>query len=281
MRNNRISKIIKHDLTIGMKQNTPKYILIAFFISLFCMMFFNGVTTFQLTEQIVSKGSMMDCTIYIFKGMNVYIPSVESPFQIPIIWLLIQVMIAFFIVNYPTQDLHSYGLQILARTKNRFLWWSSKCIWNIFTVVSIYLTCFTCILLLTLFFGKLSLTPNAEISLLINEFELYNLKLSQLFVAVFVLPILTSIAISLLQMTISFILTPVYSYMIIVCIMVASAYFCSPIFIGNFSMILRNQLIYSEGSNNLTAIVMNIVVIIISITVGHLYFSRYDILKMS
>lgn len=280
MRSRHFYKIIKHDLTEGIRQNALKYILSFFLFSLLSMMFFSSVISmYTPSQQSLSHGSFMDCAIYIFRGMNVYIPSPESPFMIPITWLTIQVMAAFLIVSYPTQDLHSYGVQILTRTKTRGSWWISKCVWNIFTTILFYSIGFIVIMLFALIFGKLSLFPGLELNLIINEVDLQSIGLFELVIAVFLLPVLTTIAISLFQMTLSFILTPILSYLITVCVFVSSAYFCLPVFIGNFSMLLRNQLIYPQGSSSSTAIIINISIIVISIMTGYLYFKRYDILK--
>ena len=80
-------------------------------------------------------------------------------------------------------------------------------------------------------------------------------------------------------MTLSFILSPIYSFFIVICYLIASAYYCSPALIGNFSMIIRNQLFEPNGSNNLTAIIINISLIVIIILIGLFYFRKHDILK--
>ncbi|MDD4700187.1 MAG: hypothetical protein PHV07_08040 [Oscillospiraceae bacterium] len=281
MQNHSFKHVIKHDLTIGIRQNAPKYIIAILACSFFCMLFFNNVSVMQQSGQVLEDGSLMDCSIFLFRGMAVYIPSQQNPFQIPIIWLIIQVLVALLVVSYPTEDLHSYGTQILTRAKNRSVWWFSKCIWNGLTTMSFYLVVFMVVFVFTIIFGKLSFLPDQLLNQLINEINLKNVDIGQLSFALLLLPMLTSIAFSQLQMTLSFILTPIYSFFIIVCIFVASAYFCMPVFIGNFSMLLRNQLVCPQGTGSIVAIIINLSVTIISIVIGYVHFSKCDILKKS
>jgi uncharacterized membrane protein len=96
---------------------------------------------------------------------------------------------------------------------------------------------------------------------------------------VFALPLLTSIALSLLQMMLSFVLSPIYGYMIAVCLLVASAYFYSPILIGNHSMLARNALFYADGLGSAGGVLASVVTGALSVAIGMLYFKRYDILK--
>ena len=279
MKNKSFRRILIHDLSMGFSHNKPKYLLSILLFSLLCVMFFNGTQSLQLSDQIQSRASFMDCCISIFKGMDVYIPSSENIFQIPIEWLTIQVMVSLLILSYPTQDLYMYGTQILTRTNQKAMWWLSKCIWNIVTTICFYLVGIGTIFVFTVFYGEVSLVPTAKISELMNQLPIQSYDQSKLLIAVFILPLVTSIALSLMQMTMAFILTPIYSYLIIVCISVASAYFYTPVLIGNFSMLMRNEVIFSSGINSFWAMIICLSLIIISTVIGCFYFKNYDILK--
>jgi len=281
MQNKQFKATIKHDLAIGFRHNAPTYILVVVIFSFFCLIFFNDLTALRSPLQPLNEGSFLDCGISVFKGMAVFVPSPLNQFKIPIVWLTIQVFVAILILTYPTQDLFSYGTQILVRTKKRSLWWLSKCIWNCLSVMAFYLIGILVIVIFTLIYGKMSLTPDLNVNLVVNQLDLKNYDLSQLLIAVFLLPVLTSIALSLFQMTISFILSPIYSFIIVICLLITSAYYCSPIFIGNYSMLLRNKIITPKGIDSSTAIIVNLAIITISIIVGYFYFKKYDILNKS
>lgn len=267
MQNKSFKRTIMHDLSFGIYTNISKYVLVIFFFFSLCIIYFTD--TLHVENVITEKLTITDFWIFFFKGMNIYIPAEGNFFQIPVIWILSQVLFSLVVFNYPTQDLYTYGTQILIRTKNRFSWWISKCIWNIFSICLCYFIAFVSACIFSFILGQFSFIP----SISINDINI------ELFVAIFLLPPLTTITITLFQMTLSFILSPVYSFFIVMCYLIASAYYCSPALIGNFSMIIRNQLFEPDGSNNLTAIIVNISLIVIIILIGLFYFRKHDILK--
>lgn len=278
---NKFYKTIKYDLSYGMRVNKLKFLLILFLFISLDIVFFTDVSRLHFSSIIDDKATITDCWISCFRGINIYIPSPDKPFPIPIVWLMIQAAILFTVFSYPTQDIHSHGIQVLTRTKSRTLWWLSKCCWNIITVILCYLIAFASICCFTLCFGNFSFTPNYTINQYINEISLNSSITPEFFIMIFLLPILTSITISLFQMTLSFIFSPIISYFIVMCYIIASAYYYSPILIGNFSMIMRNQFLDPRGSNTYIAIIINICLLIVISLIGIVYFRRYDIIKKS
>lgn len=279
MRGKNIKTIIIHDIVYGIQVNRYKYILVLLFFMYLNVSFFNNINIFRLSGIIEESPSIVDCWIYIVRGMGIYIPSKEMPFQIPIYWLMTQVLLAFLILSYPTQDLDTYGIQILTRTRSKCLWWVSKSLWNICTVVSFYCIGFFIVTIFSIFSGNASFEPHILINNEINQINLENFRGIYLYIAIFILPIVTSIALSMLQMTISFVLSPILSYIILVCYIVASAYYCFPLLIGNFTMLLRNNVIEPMGSDNMSAIAVSLFVYVIAFVTGLFYFKKSDILK--
>ncbi len=276
MKTKKISALLKHDFNIGFTVNIPKYIISVLVCSFLCVKFYNSIVVSACT----SKGTIMDCYMYLFKGIKVYIPSQDDPFKIPFEWLTIQALIGLLIIQYPTQDLYSYGMQILIRTKKRISWWLSKCIWNVVTILIFYILCFIISFAFSAIFGELSILPNENVNAFVSGINLTNIKFNLDFYAtVIVLPILTTVAISLLQMTLSFFLNPIISYLGVTCIMASSTYYHSIFLVGNYNMILRNQPIYSEGFGQLIIIIIDLLIIFVSIFVGLVRFKQIDILK--
>lgn len=276
MRNKSFLKLLQYDLNIGFSINLPKYIISALFIAILCAKFYSNLSA----SEGIPNGNIIDCYMYIFKGMKVYNAENGDPFMIPFDWLILQSLIGLLIIQYPTQDLHSYGTQLLIRSRSRVFWWISKCIWNFATVLMFYLLSFIIPIVFSAIFGDLSLIPNIKV----NEFSsLIDLKDVQInftfYISIFILPILTSVAVSLFQMMLSFLINPVISFLLIVGVMAASAYCHTPFLVGNYTMILRNKAIYESGFNNTNIIIIDLLIVILSVIVGLLYFKGTDILK--
>lgn len=276
MKNKSFLKILKYDLNIGFSINLPKYIISVLFVAVLCTKFYSNLSD----SAGIPNGSIIDCYMYIFKGMKVYNVENGDPFVIPFDWLILQSLIGLLIVQYPTQDLYSYGTQILMRSKSRASWWISKCIWNFATVLMFYLLSFITATIFSYIFGDFSLIPNVRV----NEFSsLIILKDVQInftfYISVLILPLLTSAAVSLFQMMLSFLINPVISFLLIAGIMAASAYCHTPFLVGNYIMILRNKVIYESGFKNTNIIIIDLIIILLSVVAGLLYFKRADILK--
>lgn len=269
-------KVLKHDLSIGISANISKYIIIIIYLSVLCIKFFTNISA----QSVMMDGNTIDCIIYIFKGIRVYIPENGEPFSIPFDWLIIQSLISLLVVQYPTQDLYTYGMQMLIRTRNRCTWWLSKCIWNIVSVFIFYIISFALAVVFSAIFGNISMIPDNQVNVLINSINLENIRVDLYFyLTVLTLPFLTSVAVSLFQMMLAFLINPIISFLFIMSLMSASAFCHSYFLFGNYSMLLRNEEFYINGFDNRLIIIVSMVLITVSIFVGLIYFVKIDILK--
>lgn len=270
-------KLIKHDLLIGIFYAKLKYVPV-FLIFIFLCAHFQNMADISFSHGITSSyPSFSDYLIDIFKGMEIY--QKNKPFEIPVSWLMINIYIAYLVSFYPFQDLNGYGQQIILHSKNRKQWWLSKCIWNISTVLTFYLIGYLVIFLFLLFSGNFSLPRNKDINLLISNVNTANLQLESVILIGFILPIITSIAISLFQLSLAMFCKPILSCIIIISLLVVSAYSTSPLLLGNYLMILRNNLIsLNNGVSEVTGIWISVFLSIFSICSGYLKFKYLDIL---
>lgn len=271
---NDLIKLIKHDIRQGIICNWLKYVL-AFFMVIFPLLILWKMCS---NENITP--SFIDYIIYIFKGMEIYVPSPTSTFKIPVIYLMFNIYIAFLVGNYPLNDLTGTAQNILLRTKNRLSWWLSKCIWNMGSVIVFYIVIFFTCFIFTLFTGTLSLTPTNELHSYFGV-NFSNVDEMRLVFTVAVLPLLTSIAVSLAQMALAFMMKPVNSYIIVVSFFVASAYFFSFLLIGNYPMLMRNSLVIDNGIDTYRAVFVCIGVALVSAAAGYARFRKMDILDKS
>ncbi len=130
---------------------------------------------------------------------------------IPVLWLLPQVLVAYIIGYYAMTDLDQYGSQILIRSGSRIKWWVSKCIWNGCTVICLYLITYAVTFVTAVMNGadiKWNLTPEVvmgacNITALNGTGRLYRLVL-------LVMPVITSVSLSIFQMMLALIFSPRY-----------------------------------------------------------------------
>lgn len=278
MRKNSVDLIV-YELKNGILFKWKKYAPLAVISFFFCVFFFTR--TMQIS-QIKGESAMpvfMDYIIYLFKGMEEYIPESGQPFTVPVIWFVINFYIATVIANYPTNDICGFGRTVLLQHKSRANWFFNKCVWAIASVAVCFLLIYIPPFLISLCTGGLSLTASSGVSILTAlEIDCTFLPKGELLVISMLLPFLTSVAVSVIQLALEFILKPVYSYMVIICFWIVSAYFCTPVIFGNNSMIMRSNYFNFNGVRPLTGIIICSVLTAAAAVCGIFYFKRYDII---
>ncbi len=268
MKNSLFIRFLRKDLFLGLNSNKTRY-----FLSLLLFVYLSYMFTKELSIAENKASSITNFWFYFFQGIGVYNPSSGVPFVIPFTWIIIQVIIALLVLNYPSRDLFTTGVQSLIRIKKRSYWWTSKCIWNFVTIIFVYLVAFICAFIFSAFLGEISLNFSDDFFCLQKNYN------GSIIVIIYLMPVLTSIAISMVQMLISILLKPIYSFVIVICYLIVSSYYCSPILIGNYSMLLRSSVFDIGKINFITAVIVDVLVIIFSAIIGLFYFNRVDIIK--
>ena len=135
-------KLIRYDLKVGFSTTYKRYLVaIALFVVilgtfLLSVYSFNSVIE-GLGAQI--KPNLGNMLLYAFGGMQEYIPQPGVAFQFPAFWMLSYLLLAYITLYYPFNDLEEFGQNILIRCRGRKLWWFSKCIWNVSSVLCFFL----------------------------------------------------------------------------------------------------------------------------------------------
>lgn len=271
--------LLKHDIQMGILLEWKKFVPVCFVVISSCIVLYQAVQNLSVSGDIQSTVTLMDYALYFFKGMEVYVPSPETRFEIPFLWIVFHSYLAFIIGNYPQKDLLGYGQNILIRVKSRTKWWFSKCGWACLSVLSYYIICWLSIIIVTAFTGSLSFSASIDITSLLNMLAVSDVNSNQLILTVVLLPFLTSITITLVQILISFILKPLLSYICVFVFLAVSIYFYSPFLIGNFSVVCRNDIFKVDGINTYVAILVCMVIILFVLIFGKHYFKKYDILN--
>ena len=83
----------------------------------------------------LSLAAYGDYWFYVYGGMQKYVPGPGNTFQVPIIWMVVFILPAFLLLNYPVKDMQHMGTQMMVRIGGRTRWWLSKCMWNVLATV--------------------------------------------------------------------------------------------------------------------------------------------------
>lgn len=268
---------IVHDLKNGILSEWKKYVFLVVFVVLWCMRIRLGKRSIELLYSAQIGLSAGDYLLLIFRGMPVIHLSLDNIFIPDINWIILYLYLAFIVSYYPTKDLHGFGQFMLIRSKKRKYWWMSKCLWNVASVVLYHISIFITVMLFSIFAGDFSwdIQPNV---LLYFGLDITNLNIFSTIGLFFVIPLVTSISVSLLQMAVSVIINPVMGVILVMVMYISSIYYCAFWLLGNYLMPVRNRALDPlEGIGSFNGIVLNGILLSLAVFAGYFCFSKKDI----
>ena len=273
----KILKLFIYDFKQGFAYNKVKFLILFIVGIIFSISFrmdageFTDIESFNYPEYV----------LYIVEGIR-QLPLAEiDKYMIPVLWIGIQVIIGYIVGYYPVDDLHGYGQQILIRSRSRSRWWLSKCIWNVSMVVLAYIVLYLAIGIVCLVSGD-GFSLSIQQSLIESGMmDTTSIKVSdlKLFVMLFIMPCLVSVAISMVQMVVALILSPVIGFIMAQVVMFGSTLFPYKLFIGNYSMFAKNEICGMTQIDTKEGIVINIMITVLAFVTGLLYFNKCNILS--
>lgn len=272
-------KSLKYDLRNGCAVNIKKYALAAAVTLTFCLDYYIRFTQLAEFSGLTARPGFLEYIFYIFAGNKEYNP-IQRSFSFPAIWTLIFVFISYMTLNYPFNDLNSFGRHVLINIRSRRAWWYSKCCWIIASaaIVNIIILVSSFIFALC---SKSSFSPEiSDLCIAVaNHSSDYFMFNSVCLSVEFLLPFFVTCALCITQLTLSLIVKPNISFMLSVAYIIACAFYKTPFLFLNYSIFVRCSAVAEDGLSPFVGIIISVAVSAVSAVVGSLIFSRYDILN--
>lgn len=272
----KLFKMVKTDLYLGVWRKWRFLVFIGICL-LACSSFW------QMAQSLMENYgemtfSMADCMAYILRGR-----AINEEFYLPPIWLMLILMCLMIPLDYPVRSMEGWGSQYLIRV-NRKSWWLSKCL---YVIGANTLTFGIFMIVITLFCTwkevSLSLENSGELYQIVFGEVLYNvLELStwENLLLLIVLPLFGLYAMSLLQLFVAMWVSPLVAYILSMIILVFSVYANAPWLIGNHTMAIRSQLIDPDGIRVIDGIGCSLLLCIIVVIAGFFCIHRKDMLVL-
>lgn len=279
-------KLIRFDMHNGFSKVWKKLLAVSVLTLLLCLYFTLCLNSFHRGQTIANEkfqpSSFADAVFFIFGGMEKYVPQPDAPFIFPVAWILLCISLLRMTLEYAYNDLQTYGQQLLIRTGTRTAWWLSKCLWNIVCVVGFFIFMWIVIFLYCAVTQiPLNMTLHADIlTNTLNTAAISGPAISyKMLLSVFLVTPLILLALSLLQMTLTLFVQPIYSFCMITAVLVVSAYWQSPLLPGNYAMPVRSSQYTSDGVSLTVGLLYAGAMIVGTILIGLVRFRHYDILQ--
>ncbi|SEW01738.1 hypothetical protein [[Clostridium] fimetarium] len=266
------------DMKRGMRQNRIKYLVILFFTIACCCIMYRICHGKIGRGLIAGMPNFMDYLLYIMQGCSEFKASGNTVFNIPPTWIFVQMMASFLVFSYVVKDLDKQGMIMLIKSADRTKWWLSKCIWNIATIVVMYLVIWCGVLIVAVSTNKMGFLITKDICREVLDMTFTQEGIQYSLIVMF-MPLIMSLGISLMQMALSLVIGPIFSFTFVLAVDILSVYFLSPFLIGNYSIMMRSDYIISNGVNSLVGALISIVLGLAGVMLGNFYFKKYDILN--
>lgn len=269
-------RLFWQDMRRGIAYGKWKIILCFLLVIFLEIMFYTRAMIMLQSDETGLIPGAWDTIFYMLMGMKEYIPG-EKEFEIPYVWMSIQFICAFLIYGYVNDDLEGYGQNVLLISRNRKLWWYSKCIWSLLMTFGVYCFLYLISTITALFYGGgIGFTP--EVYEFLTEIKFDSDLSGRIVFFLIVLPCISSMTLSLVQLLVSLISGPVISLLLIMSVELLSAYYARFYLVGNYSMILRSAVLVPDGFEPAAGILINITGIPVMIITGRYLFQKKDIL---
>ena len=234
-------KYIKHDIKNGIGSQWKKYVAAGVIFSFLCGVVYRAVwASGQHPGSIPLPAPTMGD--YLFQLLQGSSRPYSQDFDVNVLWLLVNLFLGYIVSFYPFKDLHGYGQLMLIRSQKRNSWWFGKCVWNVGCVTLYYAVLWLVAGVFALLTGSLSLVPTAEIQAAVTRGSVEGLTPVSLVFHALLAPWLASLAISMLQMTVSLFTQPIIGVLTVCAVLVVSIFTDSFLAPGNYLMMMRHGL---------------------------------------
>lgn len=263
----KVSQYIKYDIVKCTILNHKKYILLFVILNFICFTFF----------KCTDKANFIDYIFYLDRGSLITNKYSLRDLIIPYEWLIMNVFILYIVNSYNFIE----SMNIIIQYNSRITWLISKYIFCFVNVLFLYIIKIFVPFLFCIFTcSEISLKPTENTMLFFQSFN-ENLDIKDIFINIFLLPFLSLLIMSFLQIIFFLLFNNKISLITSISIFCASIFTEKPYLIGNFMMLQRNSMISGNFTEEYVksncAFIILFLILIITILSGLVYIKKIDI----
>ncbi len=277
-------KFFKHDLEYGIGHAKKRLILTFLGFFILSIYHFWVIRMFEIsaTDFLNTPATTADYFIALIGGCGkvTFMSGMDNDFSMPTIWFMFILWMQFVSLYYPFNELNGIGKHLMVLSGGRGIWWFSKCAWTVVNTIVSYLLIFLSSTICGLCFGaKLSMNASWYLfkELAMNMDDLTT-SVSWNITSVFFMVGFVMVALALLQLLLSLLIKPLFSYFLLVGYFFAGAYFQYPALFSNYAMPARNALLVTTGLDMTGGVVIGLWISVLSVIIGYYVFKNRDIL---
>ncbi len=273
---------LRFDLKNGVLKEWRKFVIatVCFlaFVSIHYLRVYGENRSLLETGETKLGFTFADFILSVLGGMKVFRYEDGEAFLFPALWIFFFLLLLFYTLRYPTQNLDGIGKNMLILSQNRKTWWFSKVLWCCCFVLTYFAAFYFTAWLASLLLGGQPTLQVSEYVPTALDAGMYVKNPPWNILPGLVLVPCMACGLALFQMFLSICVKPIFAYVVSCILLLSSAYFASPFLIGNFAMIFRTNIFVEEGYPVLWGFIASAAVLLISIAVGYIRMKYMDIL---
>ena len=272
-------KLVRYDMKNGLWSGRHLYLLVMVLGLVFSGKLYVNYTN-RLGDLLDPEFTMANLLFHYFQGREPYLPEAGEPFVFPAAWMSLFLLCAFLTLEYPFHNLNGHGVQVLTRMRSRRVWWVSKCIWMVATTALYFVLLYGVTAAFCGAFGiGITMDYGAEANELLLHMEMAPCSTGQAFLMLYVLPVTAALAANSVQLVLGFFLDRTYCFLATAALLFASAYFHTPLLIGNHAMVKRSVFCTGQGLSPGAYLAADLAVTVACMAAGLVLIQRHDILN--
>lgn len=236
----RFVHFLEYDISEGLVRFWKRYLWVIVLVFLTCLLF-DRETALYL-EMYGESWSPLGYGLKEFFGQRPYhfTPNDPQRFEIPFSWLLQYVLLAYCMGNYVAEDMRGFGMHMMTKSKSRGLWWISKSVCCICINLFYFLLLYGMTAAYTWFVtGNMQMKgQEMALSLYFGDAVAYT-SVKELLQMTVLLPVLTGIVQSFIQMLLSLYVSSAVGMGVITFLLVVSSYYGNRYLIHGYAMVCR------------------------------------------
>lgn len=274
-----MSKYLFRDIHLGIFRRILLYSIVIIFSLAMVNPCVVAISLFKDMGLLNYEGTILDYYVFSMAGMRYYRFNPKESFNLPLLWFAFQIGISYITAYYAVNDYSENGKNVIIAGKNRLAWWTSKMLWCALSVMVYYFISFlTCSVFALLHGARFSFTLSRKFFQLYFGYNTNYITDFDYILISIIVPLVTTISICLVQLLLSFVISPVSSFAISCSIYVLSAYYTTWLLPGSFTMWLRSSYFEKQGISPISGLLIATYLILVVCFVGELYFTKKDIL---
>ncbi len=270
--------LLKHDILHGILLRWRYFLVAVLFFTFTDFAFMNNVNSLNLAADSVLKCSITDYILNMFIGNEPFDFELKKGISLSVVWFVFHAVLFSSMGFYITDDLNKNAFIFILKVKSRRKWWISKVVWCVLIVIIYYALFFIVSFIFAALFGTVSLSVNDLVVQRMFGFSVSGISIFDILLSSFFLPMAISCSFAVLEAALSLILKPLYSFLIIICYLIASTFYCRIYLLFNFSMIIRNNFYGINGVTNQYGILIAVILVVVSSVFGVFIIKRKNIL---